>query len=191
MENETETIRKCLDGDEEAFRKLVEHYEERVYWVAYGNVGNEEVARDIVQEAFVRVYRSLDTFDLDRNFYTWLCTIVKNLCIDWLRKNGRYSKCSIDDIANPEDERRHPDQDAHNRELQEEVHRVLEELPEKYRVVLTLRDIEGMDCKDIAEVIDCKPGTTRWRVHRARELFKEQWEEMRDEEENPIMDGKK
>lgn len=193
MENETEIIRRCLDGDDEAFEKLVDEYEERVYWIAYGNVGDREVARDLAQEAFVRVYKSLEQFDLDRNFYTWLYRIVKNLCIDWHRKHGRYNKTSIEHVARPESDRRYPDADAHNRELQEMVHEVLQELPEKYRLVLTLRELEGMDAKDISDVIECKPSTTRWRIHRARELFREAWEEKTEDMEYPLMNesGKK
>jgi len=187
MENEDEVIERCLEGDEKAFRELVEAYRERVYWVAYGNVGEREVARDLTQDVFVRVYSSLHQFDRDRRFSTWLFAIVRNRCIDWLRKHGSDETVSLDymDYEHPVDAP--PDADAHNRELQQAVHRVLETLPEKYRMVLSLRELEGMKSKDIAEVIDCSPSTTRWRIHRARKLFREAWEEKFESSRNPVM----
>ncbi len=187
MENEDEIIGRCLEGDEEAFRELVEAYRERIFWVAYGNVGDREVAKDITQDVLVSVYSSLHQFDRDRSFSTWLFAIVRNRCIDWLRKHGSDDRVSLDymDYEHPVDQ--HPAADVHNRELQKEVHRILQRIPEKYRMVLTLRELEGMSCKKIAEMIDCTPGTTRWRVHRARKLFRQAWEDEFASSRNPLM----
>ncbi len=187
MENETEVIRRCLDGDDDAFSELVEEYREPAYWVAYGNVGNREVARDLIQDAFVRVYESLHQFDLDRSFKPWFYQIVRNLCVDWLRKSGRYSEISMEHMEPQSSSEPSPDAESHNRELRKKVHEVLKELPEKYRLVLTLREFEDMDCKEIAEVVDCNHDTARWRIHRARNLFKDAWKDSFDQSDNPIM----
>jgi len=90
--SDNELIRYCQQGDKDAFRNLVERYQNKIFWVAYQMVGNHEEARDISQEAFIRVYRSLDKFHLTSNFYTWLYRIVVNLCIDFLRKQKPNNK---------------------------------------------------------------------------------------------------
>ncbi len=188
MENETQVIRRCLNGEDEAFTELVEHYRERAYWVAYGNVGDQEVARDLVQDAFVRVYKSLHQFDLDRSFKPWFYQIVRNLCVDWLRKNGRYNEISMEHMGPQDGGEPSPDTESHNREMRERVHEVLQELPEKYRLVLTLREFENLDCKEIAETVDCNYDTARWRIHRARQLFKDAWTKKFDQTDNhPVM----
>src|ERR1043166_3290354 len=84
-EEETQWILRCQSGDSAAFRALVERYEKRAFWVAYRMVGQVEDAEDIVQEAFVRVYRALPRFRVGRRFYTWFYQIVLHLAIDMLR----------------------------------------------------------------------------------------------------------
>jgi RNA polymerase sigma-70 factor (ECF subfamily) len=190
MENETQIIRRCLNGDDGAFSELVEQYRERAFWVAYGKVGDRDVARDITQQAFLRVYKSLDQFDLDRSFSPWFYQILRNLCVDWHRKNDRRPDLSMEHVGTQEGGNTSPDAETHNQEIRERVHDVLKELPEKYRLVLTLREFEDMDCKDIAEVVDCNYDTVRWRIHRARQLFKDAWKqkcEKSDDAMNPLM----
>lgn len=187
MENETEVIRRCLKGDDEAFSELVEHYRERAFWVTYGNVGDRTVARDITQKAFLRVYSSLNQFDLSRPFSPWFFQILRNLCADWHRKNGRRSEISMEHIGPHDADKTPPEAEIHNQEMRERVHDVLKELPEKYRFVLTLREFENMDCKKIAEVVDCNYDTARWRIHRARQLFKDAWNKKCEIANNPLM----
>ena len=79
-------VRKVLEGDGEAYRVLVERYQERIYYVCFGFVRNKEDARDLAQEAFVKAYRNLPRFQFRSKFYSWLSRIASNLCIDWLRR---------------------------------------------------------------------------------------------------------
>lgn len=131
-DSDADLVRRSLAGDQDAFRLLVERYERRAFWVARGMVGNDEDARDVTQEAFIRVHRSLGRFDTNLRFYTWLYQIVVNLCIDSLRKNAKRRGVSIDAVAEPGRESS-ASAGLENLELKERVARVLDKLPPKYR----------------------------------------------------------
>jgi len=169
---ERELIRRLQKGDEEAFRELVNRYEKRAYWVAYNMVHSHEEARDIIQEAFLRVFRSIDRFNLKMNFYTWLYQIVMNLSIDRIRRHAIFRTASLESIGDRCDAQEAPDASIERVELRETVRRVLDRLPPKYKAVITLRDIEGLSCKEIAEIVGCTHATVRWRLHRARLIFR-------------------
>ena len=178
---DNELIRYCRQGDMDAFRELVERYQTKSIWIAYHMVGNYEEARDISQEAFVRVYKSLSKFNLASNFYTWLYRIVVNLSIDFLRKQKYRTKpISIDDVGDIKSDDISIRQYFDQKELSQEIHEILNQLPEQYRVILTLRDIEGFSCREIEQIIECNHNTVRWRLFRARQLFKKAWEQHQD-----------
>jgi RNA polymerase sigma-70 factor (ECF subfamily) len=167
-------VERVRAGDTAAFAELVDRYQQRVFWVARGMVGNDVDARDAAQEAFIRVFRSLDRFDTRMRFYTWLYQIVVNLCIDHLRKQGKRRGVSIDavgDVGKEEDQR-----GLEDAELKKRVGRVLDELPPKYKAVMVLSDLEGIGAKDIAVMTNTTHATVRWRHHRARKLFRDAWE---------------
>jgi RNA polymerase sigma-70 factor (ECF subfamily) len=174
--DDREVIVRAQAGDEEAFRDLVERYKKRAYWVAYNLVNDEDEARDISQEAFIRVFRNIGRFDLRYKFYTWLYQIVTNLSIDSLRKRQGQKRVSLEDVGDV----RANDVTAHERlervELKERVAAILETLPPKYRAVLSLREIEGLSSKEIATIVGSTHATVRWRLHRARSLFRDAWE---------------
>lgn len=168
-------VERARAGDMQAFAGLVERYQQRVFWVARGMVGNDEDARDAAQEAFVRVYKSLDRFDLRMKFYTWLYQIVVNLCIDHLRKQAKRRGVSLDALGDTVAGQKGKDE-LEGSELRHRVHRVLGELPVKYRTVMVLSDLEGIGAKEIATMTGTTHATVRWRHHRARKLFREAWE---------------
>lgn len=176
-EDDTEIIRKCQRGDQEAYRELVKRYQEKTVWVAFQMVGNYEEARDISQEAFIRVYKSIHKFNLLSNFYTWLYRIVVNLCIDHLRKQGNRSRSvSIDDIGDISGKNPALDRNLEQAELNVKIYNVLQQIPPKYRAILVLRDIENYDCKEVGTIIGCNHNTVRWRLFRGRQIFKDIWE---------------
>lgn len=175
IEAERTLIRAIQGGDMDAFETLVKSYEQKVYWVAYGLVGNAEDARDISQDCFLRVYKAIDRFDLRYNFYTWLYRIVVNLSIDRLRKNGKRNAVSIEEFPTDPSHQSTPELALQNTEKGRKILEVLDQLPDKYRTMIVLRDIEEMGCEEIAKIIGCTSATTRWRLHRAREMFKERW----------------
>lgn len=174
---EKELIVNAQGGDMAAFESLVKQYEKRVFWVAFNLVNNVEDAKDIAQDAFLRVFKAIDRFDLKYNFYTWLYRIVVNLSIDWLRKKGKQSKVSLEEFpADPVETSKGPEEMMRSLELGEKITSVLESMPDKYKTVILLRDVHELSCEEIAEVIDCTNATTRWRLHKAREIFREKWE---------------
>ncbi len=175
-EAEMALLRRCQRGDGEAFRELVERYQRRTYWIAYHMLGNYETAREISQEAFVRVFRNVARFDVRKNFYTWLYQIVVNLSIDRMRKMSHARAVGLDGIGGLADPRPAPEESSERGELRVRVRAALDRLPPKYKAVLTLRDIQGFSCQEIAEIVGCTNATVRWRLHRARRLFRALWE---------------
>ncbi len=173
---EVALLERCQKGDAESFRVLVERYQRRTYWIAHNMLGNYELAQDISQEAFVRVFRNLARFDIRKNFYTWLYQIVVNLCIDQLRKASHGKAVDLEEVGGVADEAGGPTEATGRSELRERVHKSLDRLPPKYKAVLTLRDIQGFACEEIAEIVGCTNATVRWRLHRARRLFKALWD---------------
>ena len=173
--DDADLVTRALAGEQEAFRALVERHQTRAFWVARGMLGNDEDARDVAQEAFIRVHRSLHRFDINLKFSTWLHQIVVNLSIDHMRKHRRRRGVDLDAVAEVEDPREQRDP-VEGQELKERVMRVLEELPPKYKAVMVLSDLQGIGAKQIAEITDTTHATVRWRHHRARKLFREAWE---------------
>jgi RNA polymerase sigma-70 factor, ECF subfamily len=169
-------VERSRAGDTAAFALLVDRYQQRVFWVARGMLGNDEDARDAAQEAFIRVFRSLDRFDLRLKFYTWLYQIVVNLCIDQLRKQVKRRGVSLDQVGDVPGAGNNGGGALESTELRQRVYRVLDELPPKYRTVMVLSDLEGIGAKDIAHMTGTTHATVRWRHHRARQLFREAWE---------------
>lgn len=176
-EDDTKIIKRCQNGDQEAYQTLVLRYQEKAVWIAFQMIGNYEEARDISQEAFIRVYKSIHKFNLMSNFYTWLYRIVVNLCIDHLRKYGQRTRSvSIDDIGDVSAQMPSLDRGLEKAELLAKIYKVLDQMPEKYRTILILRDIETYDCKEVASILGCNHNTVRWRLFRGRQIFKDIWE---------------
>jgi RNA polymerase sigma-70 factor (ECF subfamily) len=174
-------VRAAAEGDQDAFAALVARYQKRAFWAAFHVVGRVEDARDVVQEAFVRLHRSLHSYDPARSFYTWFYRIVMNLAIDQLRRQKGAKASSLDELPQlPPDEREQGEAEgtALLHERHDLVWQVLETLDAKFKAVLVLRDLEGLSCREIAPILRITHATARWRVHRARMLFKERWERM-------------
>ncbi len=175
--SEVSLIRRCQEGREDAFRELMEKYQRRVYWIAHNMLSNYDTAREISQEAFIRVFRNIARFDVKKNFYTWLYQITVNLCIDRMRKLSHGKTVDIDGIGGLADPGpRDPAETGERTETRMRVHQALDRLPPKYKAVLTLRDIQGFSCEEISEIVGCTNATVRWRLHRARKLFRAIWE---------------
>ncbi len=175
---DVDLIRQVLAGSEAAFAAVVDRYQQKAFWIAFHVLGRVEDARDVTQEAFVRVFRSLHRFDFERNFYTWFYRIVMNLAIDQLRKAGTARAASLDDFAQfleGDDDTTEPAQTNETRGL---VWQVLKSMDGKFKSVLVLRDIHGMSCREIAPILKVTHATVRWRLHRGRQIFKERWDRL-------------
>jgi RNA polymerase sigma-70 factor (ECF subfamily) len=173
---DADLVRDVLAGDDQAFSGLVARYHRRAFWIAYHVLGRAEEARDVVQDAFVRVHRSLARFDFARSFYTWFYRIVMNLAIDALRRARHMRAVALDDLGDQLAAHTGADAPVEREETRGQVWRVLERMDAKFRAVLVLRDIHGMSCREIAPILDVTHATVRWRLHRGRQIFREHWE---------------
>ena len=168
-------VERAQAGDQEAFRHLVERYQRRVYAVAYGIVRNRDDAWDVAQEAFVKAYRNLTRFQGNSGFYTWLYRITYNLCIDTMRSRSRRSFVEMDSsrmlqaaVAKEAPLETHPAKSVDRRELGEAIENALNELSEKHRAIIVLREIEGLSYEEIADVLKVSKGTVMSRLFHAR-----------------------
>lgn len=176
-QQDREWIRKTLQGDHATFESLVVKYQDRAYWVARGLLFDDETARDVTQEAFLRVYRNLDRYDPSRRFYTWFYRIVVHLAIDVIRRKKKAVRARRDQTLALDQE--YEDRAGVHLEREELRHRVrstLAQVPPKYRLLLILRDLDGFTSKEIADIAGWNHATVRWRLHRARKLFRAAWE---------------
>ena len=175
-------VERARGGDDRAFAALVARYETKLVRVLARFVHDEETARDLAQETFWKVYNRLDRFDTSRRFGPWLFRVGVNLALDSLRKNDGPTTWSID--RPPEDggeaiEPADPDPRARE-ELAQEVRFVLERVPKTYRAILVLRDLEGFSSAEVAAIIGRREATVRWRLAKARDLFRQHWERRRE-----------
>lgn len=174
-------VKRVRSGDQRAFRLLVERYQRKVYGVALGMLKDKEEARDVAQEAFIKVYRYIDHFKGDASFYTWLYRITVNVCIDVIRKRrGGHGEAVEFDESLPMDVNEanlgvlgsrlgtNPQKGALRRELAEKIQEALEQVPEKHRAILLLREVEGMSYEDLARTLEIPKGTVMSRLFHAR-----------------------
>lgn len=161
-------IEAAKTGDQEAFRQIVERYQGAVYNLAYRMLGTPEEAEDAAQEIFVRIYRQLGRYDMERKFSTWTLAIATNYCIDQLRRR-RMQFVPLENIIPWARARESgPEGEALSSESRDEMQRLLKRLPEKYRAPLVLRYWEELSCAEIAEILGVPEGTIKTQIHRAR-----------------------
>lgn len=175
-------VQRVRSGDQRAFKLLVERYQRKVYSVALGMLRDREEAMDVAQEAFVKVYKYLDHFKGDSSFYSWLYRITSNICIDVIRKRrggGRGESVEFDENMTVDSPDAYvgalgsklgtnPQKGALRRELAEKIQEALEQVPEKHRAILLLREIEGMSYEDLARTLEIPKGTVMSRLFHAR-----------------------
>ncbi len=167
-------LQKYAEGDESALDELVSLYQEPAYWVARHVVHDDDIARDIVQDGFIRVLRKPELYNPQRPFKAWFLQIVRNLSIDYLRKKRPNAVQVLAESAVGDDEGTTVGPLA-QQELRDKIQFVMSLVPEKYRELLILRDVEGHGAEEIATMTDVDYGTTRWRIHNARKLFRKAW----------------
>lgn len=169
-------VENARRGDVAAFRELVTRHQRRAYAVALGMVHDSDDARDICQEAFLKVHRNLATFEGDAQFFTWLYRIVVNLAIDHLRKK-RGQQVEFDDAQSHEEDEGgitphrtgfDPSRALLDKELRKQILSALDKLSPAHRSVLVMREVEGMSYQEMAESMKCSIGTIMSRLFHAR-----------------------
>ncbi len=184
---DADAIARARAGDHEAFRVLVERYQARAFRLALRVMRDEEQARDVVQEAFLKVYRSLDRFEGRSSFYTWLYRVVMNLCLDAKRRDHSDRHVEWDeehalqtDPASASDavsENRRAEADPggelERAELRKAVASAIETLPDDARRTLLMREVDGLSYAEIAKTLGIPKSTVMSRLHHARKRVQE------------------
>ncbi|MDP8215362.1 MAG: sigma-70 family RNA polymerase sigma factor [Candidatus Euphemobacter frigidus] len=174
-----ELVRRCLQGEIDEFRELVEKYQHRLYLLIYGIILDREQARDLTQEVFLKAYRSLNKFKGRSRFYTWLYRIAFNLALDEKRKMTGRPQVEYDDAReiNPAGSRSRrslrPDREVMREELYKMILGGLETLTIPQRTAVILREWEGYSYAEISKIMKCSRGTVMSRLHYAREKLRE------------------
>ena len=164
-------------GEAAAFEDLVMTYQHRVFGVALRMLGNAAEAQEVAQEAFIRAHRALGDFRGDAKLSTWLYAITSRLCLNRLASGERrLVRQGEDALLRLADAAPRPDVALERSELEAALQRAVAELPEDGRIVVVLRDLEGLSYEEIAQVLELPLGTVRSRLHRARADLKDKLE---------------
>jgi RNA polymerase sigma-70 factor (ECF subfamily) len=174
-------VRRCVAGDAAAWEEIVRRFNGRIYNICYRFTGSAEEAEDLAQEVFIRVYRTLSSYDPAKaSFMTWVATVTRNLLVDHFRKRKQDRVTESLDAAPAreaegvtlaeqlQDTALPPDARLHARETQEMVHRALQKLSPDLREAVILRDLQDMDYREIAQVLRVPEGTVKSRINRGR-----------------------
>ena len=174
-------VRRCVAGDSAAWEEIVHTYNRRIYNICYRFAGSGDDAEDLTQEVFIKMYRTLSSYDSTKGaFVTWVTTITRNLLVDHFRKSKQDritdsldTAPSEHEDAMPLSEQIHdsaltPDARARSREVKETVHKALQKLSPDLREAVILRDLQDMDYKEIATVLKVPEGTVKSRINRGR-----------------------
>lgn len=162
-------IRRAGEGDNAAFRHIVDCYKERIHAIAWRITGNSDDALDIAQDAFVRLYEALRNSSITENPGAWLYRVTVNAAIDNRRRAFRYQQIELErEPEHPTGRTSRPDITAENRETADIIRKLVTELPEKQAQVFTLRDIEGVPVPEIGVILGCAENTVRVHLSRAR-----------------------
>ena len=172
-------VRRAKKGDYRAFDLLVLKYQSRVIATAYKYVKEKQLAEDIAQEAFIKSYKSLDSFREESSFYTWVYRIAVNTAKNYIVSSKRREEIIMTDLS--EDNNYYPEkldidspQDILNAsELRDLIFATLSSLGEETRTALSLREFDGLSYEQIAEIVNCPVGTVRSRIFRGREMIEE------------------
>ena len=173
---ETEMISRCQQGDQEALKEIFDKYHKKVYRIAYGVVRQREEALDVVQEVFIKLFRSIKNFKGRSHFYTYLYRMVMNTAIDHARKAGKQFMSSLNEEGSfePSDEvEKGPERILLQKELEERVKLAMDKLPAEQKVALIFRDVEGLSYQEMAEAMGCSIGTVMSRLHYGRKRMQE------------------
>jgi RNA polymerase sigma-70 factor, ECF subfamily len=177
--SELDLVKRCQDGDSEAFDELVTRYRTRVFGMIYNMVHSEQDAWDLAQDSFIKAWKSIKRFRGQSSFYTWIYRIVMNVTIDWLRKKQvKGGGAEFDDSVQLKEvdpaSKTMPKADAlpsqtmEQKEIRGEIDKAIALLSPEHRAVILMKEIDGMQYHEIAESLGCSIGTVMSRLFYAR-----------------------
>jgi len=174
-------VRRCVSGDAAAWEEIVQRYHRRIYNICYRFAGSGSDAEDLTQEVFIKMYKTLSSYDADRGaFMTWVTTITRNLLVDHFRRTKLERVTDSLDTTSSDhedamplseqlpDHSPPPDSKVQSRETREAVHLALQRLSPELREAVILRDLQDMDYREIAAVLRVPEGTVKSRINRGR-----------------------
>lgn len=174
-------IKRSKSGDIEAFEQLIFDYQKKAYNIALRIMSNQEDAKDMCQEAFIRIFKSIEGFKEQSSFSTWMYRIVTNVCLDEIRKRKKSETISLDGTYETENGEIHfetaSDEDTPEKayvrtEKKRLILKSINELSEEYKTAIVLRDIQGFSYEEIANILCCSIGTVKSRINRGRNILK-------------------
>ncbi len=170
--DEAAVVLEARQGSREAFGALVKAYQRRAYAIAFTFVRNREDALELAQESFARAYKAMHRFDARRPFYPWLYRIIKNTCLNHLKRKRRHGEISLEGLQaagyDPADDTIGPERAAALTDLQRAIAHAMERLRPEHREILMLRHFEELSYAEIAACLDIPEGTVMSRLHAAR-----------------------
>jgi RNA polymerase sigma-70 factor, ECF subfamily len=182
-----EIIERCLNGDQAAWESIVRMYRRKVFNVAYKFVGRHDQAEDLTQDVFLKLYKSLDTFDRRANFQTWLISVSRNLCIDHYRAVRKERETINRDVDPADFAPVSPDPRAdtllEQRDRVRLLRQALDKLAPTLRTAVMLRDIQELTYQEIADKLHLPEGTVKSRINRGRTELARQIQKLRDQQD--------
>jgi len=180
-DSEKNLLERAKSGDIAAFEQLIDSYQRKIFNIALRMLGNYDDAGDLTQEVLIRIYRSIRSFKEQSSFSTWIYRITTNVCLDEIRKRKNRKVISLDEEIKFDDgdmkrqiesDEPTPEETAETEDLKKIVNDAIARLNEEHRIVIVLRDIQGLSYEEIAEVLKCPEGTVKSRINRARQALK-------------------
>ncbi len=181
QDNELLLIKRSIKGDVDAFEELIKDYKKMAYNIALRVLRNKEDAEDVSQEALVKVFKNIDSFNMQSTFKVWLYRIVMNTCLDFKRKKKIVTYSIDKPLENDEseilqdipDNSNNPDIIIQNKLESQMLYECIEMLDDDFRMVIVLRDLQNLSYKDIASILSCNEGTIKSRLNRARKKLRD------------------
>jgi len=166
-------IERCLRREQSAWEEIVARYRRKVFHIAYKFTGKHDEAEDLSQEIFLKVFKSLDKFNRDADFSTWLSSVARNYCIDYYRASKREKEVLVEDLVAFDlavaTSGSNPQRALEDRDRRSFLRRGLDGLPEKLREAVILRDLHGLSYQEMADRLRLPEGTVKSRINRGRE----------------------
>lgn len=168
---EQEVIGKAMAGNTDAFRVIVDHYQSFAYSVSFRFLGQAEEAKDVVQEAFIRLWKNLHKYRPEVKLSTWLYRIIANLCLDFLKSTYARQQKNLNDVQTEYKLKSHDSADAelNARELNEQIQHAAAELTPKQKAVFILRDLEGLSVEEVCSILSMSAGNVKSNLYYARQ----------------------
>ena len=187
-EVEGSLLAKAKEGDQDAFGKLVEMYQQRVFSVAYRFVQNVDEANDLTQQAWVKAWKKISGFKGESAFFTWMYRVVSFVCLDHIRKKKRLAEYELLEGTQPHravgtepaaSVASRPDRELEHSEIRERFQEALQRLPVEQRMALTMREVDHLSYEEIARAMKCRKGTVMSRIFYARKSLQSELQDLR------------